>query len=166
MSSLEAGLLMLLLLLPPPSAAHSQQPIPASSIGRRRSPSCRGARLVLCARNESTPSLRICAGGSCDARAGLPASGAGPRCDRAASRGPRIPGAFCPSYMSIPSSFVGRAKRIMDLSSQAVLPHMTMPWSKFELVGLDNGRPWCRAGRAIPGEPRPHQSGGERKQPK
>lgn len=53
--------------------------------------------------------------------AGLLEPGAGPRCDRAGSRAPRIPGVLCPSYGSMPGPFLGRAMRIIDVRFQALL---------------------------------------------
>lgn len=56
---------------------------------------------------------------------GLP-TGAGPRCDRGGSRGPRIPGAGRPSNRSMPSPFAWRAMRIIGMGCQTVLassPH-------------------------------------------
>lgn len=85
---------------------------------------------------------------------GLAATGAGPRCDRAGSRAPRIPGAVCPSYRSMPRPFLGRAMRIIDMGCHAVLLAMTMPCSKFGSVGSDDRRPGV-AELAVPdlGEP-------------
>lgn len=74
-------------------------------------------------------------------RVGPPATGAGPRCDRAGSRAPRIPGAVRPSYRSMPSPFVARAMRIIDKGCHAVLLSMTMPRSKAGSAGSDDRRP-------------------------
>lgn len=84
----------------------------------------------------------------------LPEAGDGPRCDRAGSRTPRIPGAGRPSYRSMPGPFLGRAMRIIGMGCQAVLLPMTIPCSKVGSAGSDDRLPGV-AGPAVPdlGEP-------------
>lgn len=67
---------------------------------------------------------------------GLP-TGAGPRCDRGGSRGPRIPGAGQPPNRSMSSPFACRAMRIIGTGCQTVLPSlpMTKRRSKVGLAG-------------------------------
>lgn len=80
-------------------------------------------------------------------RVGPPATGAGPRCDRAGSRAPRIPGAVRPSYRSMPSPFVGRAMRIIDMGCHDVLLSMTVPRSNAGSAGRTTG------GLGVPSSP-------------
>lgn len=82
---------------------------------------------------------------------GLSMTGAGPRCDRAGSRAPRIPGDLRPSYRPMPSPFLGRAMRIIGMGCQGVRLSVTMPCSKGRSVGSNDGRlGGCRVDRARP----------------